>query len=85
MYEVERVLDLQSFRCELENTLKPELNFLVVTRDHIKTLKVRLKVTIPPSDSEVGLLASIIMITLQITLICMGKNNLCEVIINCTT
>lgn len=68
------VLDLQSFRCDLENALKSELNFCVATCNHIKTQKVRLKVTMPPPDSEVGSVASIVMITPQNTLMWMRKN-----------
>lgn len=73
MHEVERILDLQSFRSELENALKSELNSWVSTCNHIKKQKVRLKVTLSLPDREVESVASMVMTTLQNTLMWVRK------------
>lgn len=67
LHKVGRVLDLQSFRSELENAQKSELNSWAATCNCIKKQKVRLKVTLPPPDSEVESVVSLVMITYGIS------------------
>lgn len=73
LYKVKRILELQRFRSKLENALKSDLNSWVATCNRIKKQKVRLKVTLSPPDSEVESVASMVMTTLQNTLMWMRK------------
>lgn len=52
----------------MENAQKSELNIWVAMCNCIKKQKVRLKVTLSPSDSEVESVVIMVMITLQNTL-----------------